>query len=421
MKRTDVEMATNCTWRECDKCGKKLASYKTMWQHKKTCKYNGSEDVMMFETARNDATGAVEERKDQRQKNSQWSSIIENIINKKPENENEMIKPLKSSADIDAVKKAYDNTLADKDPAEDLFSAQETAKNLTTTAAKFEEGSEDERIIGHPTLKKRKVNTIEDFSLLRSENSKPSLIDELNGTSFEKIDEGTARRNKSNKKDDDDKPGVDDIVEEDEDENDKNSDGTYNDMHDSNGYVLERGGRGEESDNENISKDELKARLYREVNNMRVFELNLDADEGLTNIDIFKYIDVLKVPKFRGVFMRDELPKRVNPVECGIVNLSAHEQLGTHWVCYGKIHNTRIYFDSFGRKVPLEIQKYLKTAEDFRNNAPTIERNTTTAQRLDTKICGHLCLFVLTSLMREHLSFQHVMDQLNYAFSEHYY
>ena len=154
---------------------------------------------------------------------------------------------------------------------------------------------------------------------------------------------------------------------------------------------------------------------------MRVFELNLDADEGLTNIDIFKYIDLLKVPKFRGVFMRDELPKRVNPVECGIVNLSAHKQLGTHWVCYGKIHNTRIYFDSFARKVPLEIQKYLKTAEEFRNNAPVIERNTTTVQRLDTKICGHLCLFVLTSLMREHLSFQHVMEQLNYAFSEQYY
>ena len=420
-------MATNRTWRECDKCGKKLASYKTMWQHKKTCKCNGSEDVMLLETARNDATGAVEERSDQQQKDSQWSRIIDNIINKKTENENEMIKPLKSSADSDAVKKAYDNTLADKDPAKDLFSAQETAKNLTITSAKFEEGSEDEGIIGHPTVKKRKVNSIEDFSLIRSENSKPSLIDELNGTSFEKMEEDTAQRDKSNKKEDDDKPGVDDIIEEDEDENDKNGDGTYN-MHDSNGHVLERGGGGEESenedeisDNENISKDELKARLYREVNNMRVFELNLDADEGLTNIDIFKYIDLLKVPKFRGVFMRDELPKRVNPVECGIVNLSAHKQLGTHWVCYGKIHNTRIYFDSFARKVPLEIQKYLKTAEEFRNNAPVIERNTTTVQRLDTKICGHLCLFVLTSLMREHLSFQHVMEQLNYAFSEQYY
>ena len=77
-------MDTTRTWRECDKCGKTLASYKTMWQHKKTCKYNGSKDVMQFETARNDATGAVEERSDQRQKDSQWSSLIDSIINKKP-------------------------------------------------------------------------------------------------------------------------------------------------------------------------------------------------------------------------------------------------------------------------------------------------------------------------------------------------
>ena len=26
-------------WRECNECGKKLASYKTLWQHKKTCKH----------------------------------------------------------------------------------------------------------------------------------------------------------------------------------------------------------------------------------------------------------------------------------------------------------------------------------------------------------------------------------------------
>jgi hypothetical protein len=154
---------------------------------------------------------------------------------------------------------------------------------------------------------------------------------------------------------------------------------------------------------------------------MKVYELNLDADEGLSNIDLLKYIDVLKVPKFRGVFMRDELPERANPVECGIVNLSIHEHLGTHWVCYAKIHKNRIYFDSFGRKTPLEIQKYLKTAKEFSSNIPVICVNTDMVQRPTTKICGHLCLFVLTSLMREHLSFQHVMDQLNYGYSQYYW
>ena len=31
-------MNRNRTWRECNQCGKKLASYKTLWQHRKTCK-----------------------------------------------------------------------------------------------------------------------------------------------------------------------------------------------------------------------------------------------------------------------------------------------------------------------------------------------------------------------------------------------
>ena len=85
--------------------------------------------------------------------------------------------------------------------------------------------------------------------------------------------------------------------------------------------------------------------------------------------------------------MRDELPKRINPVECGIVNLNIHKQSGSHWVLYAKFHKTLIYFDSFARKTPLEIQKYLKTAEEFRNDAPVIQRNKDIVQREDTKIC----------------------------------
>ena len=60
-------------------------------------------------------------------------------------------------------------------------------------------------------------------------------------------------------------------------------------------------------------------------------------------------------------------------------------------------------------------------AKEFRNDAPVIQRNTDIVQRVNTKICGHLCLFVLTSLMRENFSFSQVMDQLNYAFDEYYY
>ena len=60
----------------------------------------------------------------------------------------------------------------------------------------------------------------------------------------------------------------------------------------------------------------------------------------------------------------------------------------------------------------------MKTAEEFRNDW-AIERDTDIVQKVNTDICGHLCLFLLTSLMRERLSFEQVMDQLKFAeFSE---
>ena len=178
----------------------------------------------------------------------------------------------------------------------------------------------------------------------------------------------------------------------------------------------------DESDSENITKDELKARLYTSSNVMKVFGLKLVADRALSNIELLQYIRMLKVPKFRDVFHIDELPKKVNDVECGIINLSTHEKMGSHWVCYVKIHKTRIFFDSFGRKTPIQIQKYLKTDKEFKNNTSVIQRNIDIVQRVNTKMCGHLCLFVLTSLMRERFfSYHQVMDQLRCAFEEHYY
>ena len=151
---------------------------------------------------------------------------------------------------------------------------------------------------------------------------------------------------------------------------------------------------------------------------MKVYEVDIPTDKGLTNFDIQNYADILKIPNFRGVFMRDELPKIPKRFECGIMNFNTHNQLGTHWVCFAKRGKTCIYFDSFGQITPVEIQRYLKTRFEFQNNIPVIERNTDIVQRPNTSICGHLCLFVLTAVMREHLTYQKVLYQLNSAFSE---
>ena len=154
---------------------------------------------------------------------------------------------------------------------------------------------------------------------------------------------------------------------------------------------------------------------------MKVFELDIPADQGLTNFDLISYIEKLKVPYFRGVFMRDELPSRKHTIECGIMNLNKSNQIGSHWVCFVRGKKDRIYFDSFGQITPIEIQKYLKSKSEFDNEKSVIQRNSNIVQRANTHVCGHLCLVVLTSLMREHLSYQEVLDRLDYGYSQNYW
>ena len=146
---------------------------------------------------------------------------------------------------------------------------------------------------------------------------------------------------------------------------------------------------------------------------MKVYGLNIANDKGLTNIDILRYVRELGIDNFRGVFMRDTLPKMVYRKECGIVNFNTSDQVGSHWVCYYKNGMKRICFDSFGQVTLDEIQKYLKTSKEYETGEEVIQRNTDIIQRVNTHVCGHLCLFVLTSLTREHLTFQEVLNRLN--------
>ena len=153
---------------------------------------------------------------------------------------------------------------------------------------------------------------------------------------------------------------------------------------------------------------------------MEVYGLNIPIDKGLTNLQLINYARELKIPNFRGVFMRDTLP-RTGPLntECGIVNLNTSEQPGSHWVCYYKDPHRRIYFDSFGQITPMEIQKYLKTKREFEVGKGAIQRNTDIVQRINTHVCGHFCLFVLKSLSDKH-DFQGVLNELSNGYSQGY-
>ena len=99
-----------------------------------------------------------------------------------------------------------------------------------------------------------------------------------------------------------------------------------------------------------------------------------------------KYAKKLKIPNFRGVFMRNELPASgPRNQECAIVNLDDKNGPGTHWVAYKKHYNKINYFDSFGQlPPPLELVKYFG-----RGN---IKYNYDRYQDFDTFHCGHLCL-----------------------------
>ena len=66
----------------------------------------------------------------------------------------------------------------------------------------------------------------------------------------------------------------------------------------------------------------------------------------------------------------------------------------------------------------MEIQRYLKTKEESEMEKTAIQRNTDILQHTNTHVCGHLCLFVLTSLTRKHQSYQDVLNQLNDGYTQ---
>lgn len=116
-------------------------------------------------------------------------------------------------------------------------------------------------------------------------------------------------------------------------------------------------------------------------------------NKALTDQELKLYAKCLHIPFFRGVFMKDKLPKVMWENETAIVNLDNTTGDGTHWVCYKKLQNTVYYFDSFGNlSPPQELLHYFNPAEN-------ILYNTVTWQKKNTNICGHLCLdFLATSI-----------------------
>ena len=59
-------------------------------------------------------------------------------------------------------------------------------------------------------------------------------------------------------------------------------------------------------------------------------------NKPLTNFQLIDAGKKLKIKNFRGVFVRDELPKKPRKKECGIVNTGDSSTDGFYWVCWYK-------------------------------------------------------------------------------------
>ena len=99
---------------------------------------------------------------------------------------------------------------------------------------------------------------------------------------------------------------------------------------------------------------------YNEIPNILVDSVVL-PNKPLSNLDIIDAAKKLSLDGFRGVFLRDTLPKKAKLNECAILNLDSSSGDGEHWVMWLKKCKVNFYFDSYEVQPPSELIAYLKS------------------------------------------------------------
>ena len=84
-------------------------------------------------------------------------------------------------------------------------------------------------------------------------------------------------------------------------------------------------------------------------------------NKPLSNLEIIDAAEKLSLDGFRGVFLRDALPKNAKLNECGILNLDSSSGDEIHCVMWFKKGKDKFYFGSFGVQPPRELIAYLKS------------------------------------------------------------
>lgn len=125
---------------------------------------------------------------------------------------------------------------------------------------------------------------------------------------------------------------------------------------------------------------------------------SLPNNKALNDIDIHQHVKRLKIKHFRGVFMRDNLPRKPCKRECAVVNLDSIMGPGTHWTAYCKRGSEVYYFDSYGNLAPpKELLNY------FGSNCK-IFYNNLNYQEYGSAVCGQLCIKFLNNFNKHYFT-----------------
>ena len=95
---------------------------------------------------------------------------------------------------------------------------------------------------------------------------------------------------------------------------------------------------------------------------------------------------------FQGVYPSDKLPTSVSSIPAlFIANVDISEKPGSHWVAfYFTKERDGEFFDSYG----LPPSNYTGTFSSFlNNNSNSWSFNSVTLQSINSKVCGHYCLY----------------------------
>lgn len=100
---------------------------------------------------------------------------------------------------------------------------------------------------------------------------------------------------------------------------------------------------------------------------------------------------------FKGVFPSDSMPHRFRLPAAFVINLSQHDEPGSHWVAlFISESGNAYYFDSFGMKPSnFHINAFIKT------HAKSVRYNTAQLQHISSNKCGRFCcVFVVAALKK---------------------